>query len=73
MTDSVAMPGALPKSVRQRSSGGKGKEKAAVDFDHSALMGFGSFRFDTEETLRGSDAEVVYWYVPHLFLPLHPG
>jgi len=64
MTESVPMPGALP---RTNSSGGgtgrSGKGGRTVDFDHSALVGFGSFRFDTEETVQGRDAEVVYWYV----------
>jgi hypothetical protein len=54
-TDTVAMPGALPHSSRN-----KGKEKE-IDFDDARLQGFASFRFDTEETLGSSDVEVIYW------------
>lgn len=55
-TDTVPMPGALP-----RTSDRKGKQRE-VDFDDERLLGFASFRFDTEETLGSSDVEVIYWY-----------
>jgi len=48
----VDMPGALP---------GKDSEVR----DDGEVLGYVSFRFDTEETLGSRDAEVVYWYVPH--------
>ena len=47
----VDMPGALP-----------GKESEGRD--DGEVLGYVSFRFDTEETLGSRDAEVVYWYVP---------
>lgn len=47
----VDMPGALP-----------GKESQGKD--EGEVLGYVSFRFDTEETLGSRDAEVVYWYVP---------
>ena len=47
----VDMPGALP-----------GKESEGSD--DGEVLGYVSFRFDTEETLGSRDAEVVYWYVP---------
>jgi hypothetical protein len=55
----VDMPGALPgKEIELRDDG--------------EVLGYVSFRFDTEETLGSRDAEVVYWYVPfhpsHLYL-----
>jgi len=46
----VDMPGALP-----------GKESEGRD--EGEVLGYVSFRFDTEETLGSRDAEVVYWYV----------
>lgn len=54
-TDTVPMPGALPRSDR------KGKSKASIDFEEEDLVGYCSFRFDTEETLGDRDAEVIYW------------
>ena len=45
----VDMPGALPP-----------KESEV----RGEVLGYVSFRFDTEETLGSRDAEVVYWYVP---------
>jgi len=51
----VDMPGALPT--------GKRKEDR-VERGEGEVMGYVSFRFDTEETLGSRDAEVVYWYVP---------
>jgi hypothetical protein len=47
----VDMPGALP-----------GRESEVRD--DGEVLGYVSFRFDTEETLGSRDAEVVYWYVP---------
>jgi hypothetical protein len=47
----VDMPGALPgKEIEVEAKGGE-------------VLGYVSFRFDTEETLGSRDAEVVYWYV----------
>ncbi|OCF33529.1 hypothetical protein I316_04951 [Kwoniella heveanensis BCC8398] len=39
---------------RSRPGGGVGRED-------SPILGFCSFRFDTEETLSSRDAEVIYW------------
>nr|XP_031864304.1 uncharacterized protein CI109_000217 [Kwoniella shandongensis]KAA5531376.1 hypothetical protein CI109_000217 [Kwoniella shandongensis] len=51
---------------RSKTKGeGKGKGKSdlpEIDFDLDQLLGFSSFRFDTEETLSTRDAEVVYCY-----------
>jgi GNAT superfamily N-acetyltransferase len=49
----VDMPGALP----MKTESGLGDEAGEV-------LGYVSFRFDTEETLGSRDAEVIYWYVP---------
>jgi GNAT superfamily N-acetyltransferase len=47
----IDMPGALPgKETEAEAKGGE-------------VLGYVSFRFDTEETLGSRDAEVVYWYV----------
>jgi hypothetical protein len=47
----IDMPGALPgKDTEAEAKGGE-------------VLGYVSFRFDTEETLGSRDAEVVYWYV----------
>lgn len=56
-SDTVPMPGALPRSNR------KGKSKPTIDFKEDDLVGYCSFRFDTEETLGDQDVEVIYWYV----------
>ena len=40
---------------------------AKKDFDEAGLMGYCSFRFDTEETLGSRDVEVVYWYALSVF------
>jgi hypothetical protein len=52
----------------RRKSNGKGKNKATSKetFDlggEESLLGYLSFRFDTEETLSDRDVEVIYWYV----------
>jgi hypothetical protein len=47
----VDMPGRLPDIK------GKGRDM------EGEVMGYVSFRFDTEETLGPRDAEVIYWYV----------
>jgi hypothetical protein len=57
----VDMPGALPTASR-----GKG-----LKLQDGQILGYVSFRFDTEETLGSRDAEVVYWYVP-CFVRLYP-
>ena len=54
-SDTVPMPGALPPNSK-----GKGKALVGID-DPSELLGYCSFRFDTEETLGSQDAEVIYW------------
>jgi GNAT superfamily N-acetyltransferase len=46
----VDMPGALPGKEREATADGE-------------VLGYVSFRFDTEETLGSRDAEVAYWYV----------
>jgi hypothetical protein len=52
----IDMPGALPgKEIELRDDG--------------EVLGYVSFRFDTEETLGSRNAEVVYWYVR--FHPSH--
>jgi hypothetical protein len=54
----VDMPGALPgKQTEVEAKGGE-------------VLGYVSFRFDTEETLGSRDAEVVYWYVTFYPSPL---
>jgi hypothetical protein len=54
--EGVDMPGGLP-------SGGKGQVQDGGEISGD-VVGYVSFRFDTEETLGSRDAEVVYWYVP---------
>ena len=50
------MPGALPESRR------KGKAKASdFELDAESLLGFCSFRFDTESTADDDLVEVIYW------------
>lgn len=53
----VDMPGGLPSKGKRRAQGPE------VNFDPDELVGYVSFRFDTEETLGSKDAEVVYWSV----------
>lgn len=59
------MPGALPptppQARRALRRGGGGEMEVDVDLDE--LVGFASFRFDTEETMGSVDVEVVYWWV----------
>ena len=50
----VDMPGALP--IVTAMGEGNGDESGEI-------VGYVSFRFDTEETLGPRDAEVIYWYV----------
>lgn len=57
----VDMPGKLPDPK------GKGKGKQAHHGDGGDIVGYVSFRFDTEETLGPRDAEVIYWYVVSSF------
>jgi len=57
----IDMPGALPSGKRKEDRVERGEEQ---------VMGYVSFRFDTEETLGRRDAEVVYWYVPRSTLSL---
>lgn len=51
----------------RESASDRGKEKAqgiqeaSVDFMKDDLLGYCSFRFDTEETQGPKDAEVIYW------------
>lgn len=52
-TEVVDMPGAMPSSAASSAL-----PPAAED-----VLGYVSFRFDTEETLGSRDAEVIYWYV----------
>jgi hypothetical protein len=53
----VDMPGALPSGTAQEGlEGGVGES--------GEIVGYVSFRFDTEETVSSRDAEVIYWYVP---------
>jgi len=54
----VDMPGRLPDIK------GKGRDM------EGEVVGYVSFRFDTEETLGPRDAEVIYWYV--LLQPSYP-
>lgn len=58
-TEVVDMPGAMPSPPPSSTL-----PAAAED-----VLGYVSFRFDTEETLGSRDAEVIYWYVPpfHLY------
>jgi hypothetical protein len=53
----VDMPGALPSTMAKESfEGNRG--------GNGEIVGYVSFRFDTEETLSSRDVEVIYWYVP---------
>jgi hypothetical protein len=72
--EGVAMPGAMPpprRSSRFTAGAGKSKGKARaplVEANREELLGYCSFRFDTEETMGTKDAEVIYWYVSsHLY------
>ncbi|ORY25663.1 hypothetical protein BCR39DRAFT_560978 [Naematelia encephala] len=61
----LPMPGALPMTSTRKGNG-KGKERAEKQVEveverEEDLLGFLSFRFDTEETLGSRDAEVIYW------------
>lgn len=55
------------KEKERRDEGaGEGRKRRRMrrrskDQDHGELLGFASFRFDTEETMSPQDAEVVYW------------
>ncbi|KAL1408190.1 hypothetical protein Q8F55_004995 [Vanrija albida] len=53
LTRQQPMPGALPPSPAARRR---------VDISPDELLGFASFRFDTEETAGVEDAEVIYCY-----------
>lgn len=70
------MPGSLPPppAMQSTSSGSMRKRNGAhrrsqeerdmgLDIEPDELVGYCSFRFDTEETLSSRDAEVVYWCV----------
>ncbi|EKC98167.1 hypothetical protein A1Q2_07499 [Trichosporon asahii var. asahii CBS 8904] len=56
------------KEKERRDEGaGEGRKRRRMrrrskDQDHGELLGFASFRFDTEETMSPQDAEVVYCY-----------
>lgn len=54
--DGLDMPGALPSVTAMGE--GEGNEDESGE-----IVGYVSFRFDTEETLGSRDAEVIYWYV----------
>jgi hypothetical protein len=63
----VDMPGGMPVS-RQEYRKGKGKAEhvnggstGMVEGGDEGVLGYVSFRFDTEETLGPKDAEVIYW------------
>ncbi len=58
---SPVIPGALPPSSSRRK--GKGKAEIVDLREGQELVGYCSFRFDTEETLGTRDAEVIYWFV----------
>ena len=69
--EGVDMPGKMPKPKLGNGVGkGKGKEKdSTAEHDHEMgiaaedVLGYVSFRFDTEETTGPKDAEVIYWSV----------
>lgn len=48
-----SMPGALPPTP----------QRTRVELLPEEVLGFASFRFDTEETAGSEDAEVIYWCV----------
>jgi hypothetical protein len=59
-----------PPSRPKSASGGKKKGNSQtaksdrsgwLDLDPGDVLGYCSFRFDTEETLGLKDAEVIYW------------
>jgi hypothetical protein len=68
---------AIPSAVRRSASPGTSPtisspsvslrappvplEDGPVDIDPAELVGYASFRFDTEETMGPKDVEVVYW------------
>jgi hypothetical protein len=54
----VDMPGGLPSGTAEEGlEGGVGESEE--------IVGYVSFRFDTEETLSSRDAELIYWYVSY--------
>lgn len=55
----VDMPGALPSTTFTGEEAGEGQGENVS----GEMVGYVSFRFDTEETLGSRDAEVIYWYV----------
>lgn len=72
-----ALPVSRPPGGKGKSKGkGKGREvppdagsgsgilSHGPGLDSEGLVGYVSFRFDTEETTGPKDAEVIYWQVP---------
>lgn len=58
--EEARMPGALPPTPPRPR---RGDVEGPVDVASEDLLGFASFRYDTEETMGEQDVEVVYWYV----------
>lgn len=56
LTSVPRMPGAMPPTPPSR----RRRREEEVDVSEE-LVGFASFRFDTEDTMGTEDAEVVYW------------
>jgi hypothetical protein len=54
LTPAARMPGAMPPTPPRRR-----RQEAEVDVED--IVGFASFRFDTEDTMGADDVEVVYW------------
>jgi hypothetical protein len=73
--DDLVMPGAMPVPVSRSGAPGKGKRRAPpVEVTKQELLGYCSFRFDTEQTAGTRDAEVVYWCVGRRsHFPVAPG
>lgn len=61
-----SQPSSPPKSVSDGKKKGSGQTARSdragwLDLDPGDMLGYCSFRFDTEETLDPKDAEVIYW------------
>jgi GNAT superfamily N-acetyltransferase len=68
--------GTFPPSHRREKDKGKEQVNSKTELEErSKLVGYCSFRFDTEETLGSRDAEVIYWFVStyRLFVRLMQG
>lgn len=56
----------LPEATEKSGSKKKKKKPPKLDFTSDQLIGYCSFRFDTEDTINERSVEVIYWYVQQL-------